>query len=138
VTFADWIEGAVRPPPTVDDLEYHLGTLFPPVRPRGYVEARFLDAQPPGEWFAPVAVLAALLMDRKTTEAARELAASAATAGGWLTAARHGLAQPALRAAATAVAELACQVLDRTDLPAATRDAVAEIVSRRLAGEGSE
>jgi glutamate--cysteine ligase len=136
VTFADWIGGAVRPPPTVDDLEYHLSTLFPPVRPRGYVEARFLDAQPPGEWFAPVAVLAALLVDRATTEAARELAGSATTAEGWLDAARHGLAQPTLRAAATAVAELACQMLARTDLPTATRDAVAEIVSRRLAGGG--
>jgi glutamate--cysteine ligase len=140
VTFEDWIAGAVRPPPTVDDLEYHLGTLFPPVRPRGYLEVRFLDAQPPGEWFAPVAVLAALLADPVTTDAARELAAPVAretgATGAWTVAARRGLADPALRSAAEAVAELAFRAFDRTDLTAATTETVAEIVSRRLAGGG--
>lgn len=134
MTFADWIAGAVRPPPTVDDLDYHLGTLFPPVRPRGYVEARFLDAQPPGEWIAPVAVLAALFADATTTEAAREL--TEPVAGAWSTAARRGLADAALRSTAEAVAELGCRSLDRTDLAPGTRELVAEIVSRRLAGGG--
>jgi len=134
LTFADWIAGAIRPAPTVDDLDYHLGTLFPPVRPRGYVEVRFLDAQPPDEWIAPVAVLASLLADATTTEAATELAEP--VAGAWSTAARRGLADPALRGAASAVAELACRALERTDLTPATRDAVAGIVSRRLAGGG--
>lgn len=132
VTFADWIGGKVRPPPTVGDLEYHLGTLFPPVRPRGYLEVRFLDAQPPAEWFAPVAVLAALLADPATTDAARDLADGAST--GWATAARRGLADRALRSAAAAVADLAVAAMERTDLTVATREAVAEIVSRRLAG----
>jgi glutamate--cysteine ligase len=132
MTFVDWIGGAVRPPPTIDDLDYHLGTLFPPVRPRGYLEVRFLDAQPPDEWIAPVAVLAALLADPGTTEAALDL--TGPVAGAWSTAARRGLADPALRTAAEAVAALACQALDRTDLDPATRDTVAEIVSRRLAG----
>jgi glutamate--cysteine ligase len=134
MTFAEWIGGAVRPPPTVDDLDYHLGTLFPPVRPRGYLEVRFLDAQPPGEWIAPVAVLAALLADPSTTQAAQELAAP--VAGAWSTAARRGLSDPALRAAAEAVAGLACRALDRTDLTPAAQQAVAGIVSRRLAGGG--
>ncbi|HEY8472981.1 MAG TPA: ergothioneine biosynthesis glutamate--cysteine ligase EgtA [Natronosporangium sp.] len=134
VTFADWITGKVRPPPTVDDLEYHLGTLFPPVRPRGYVEVRFLDAQPPAEWFAPVAVLAALLADPETTDQARSLAGAVEI--DWVAAAQRGLADPGLRSAATAVAELAMAALDRTDLSEATRAAVAEIVSRRLAGGG--
>jgi glutamate--cysteine ligase len=132
VTFADWIAGAIRPPPTVDDLEYHLGTLFPPVRPRGYLEARFLDAQPPRQWFAPVAVLAALLANDATTDAARDVAAP--VAGAWITAARRGLADPAVRRAAAAVSDLACRRLDQTDLSEATRDAVADTVSRRLAG----
>ena len=35
-----------RDPPTTDDLDYHVSTLFPPVRPRGYLEVRYLDAQP--------------------------------------------------------------------------------------------
>lgn len=132
MAFADWIGGAIRPPPTIDDLDYHLGTLFPPVRPRGYVEVRFLDAQPPGEWIAPVAMLAALLGDPGTTEVARELAEP--VAGAWSTAARRGLADLALRGAAEAVVDLACRALDRTDLTESTRAAVVEIVSRRLAG----
>lgn len=132
VTFADWIAGALAPAPTVADLEYHLGTLFPPVRPRGYVEARFLDSQPPREWFAPVAVLAVLLATDATTERARDLAAG--VGGAWRTAARFGLADPALRRAAAGVADLACRELARTDLPPAAQAAVADIVSRRLAG----
>jgi glutamate--cysteine ligase len=134
LTFADWVGGAVRPAPTVDDLDYHLGTLFPPVRPRGYLEVRFLDAQPPDEWIAPVAVLTSLLAEPTTTGAAREL--TEPVAGAWSTAARRGLGDPALRNAAERVAELACRMLDRTGLSPATRDTVARIVSRRLAGGG--
>jgi glutamate--cysteine ligase len=132
VRFVDWIAGALHPPPTVADLEYHLGTLFPPVRPRGYLEVRFLDAQPPGLWFAPVAMLAALLADPAATEAAER--ACAPVSGAWLTAARRGIADPAVRRAAAGVAEVADQALSKTDLTTAARDPVAEIVSRRLAG----
>lgn len=32
--------------PTLDDLAYHVTTLFPPVRPRGFLEVSYLDAQP--------------------------------------------------------------------------------------------
>ena len=53
VTFADWIDGALPRPPTADDLDYHLSTLFPPVRPRGYLEVRYLDTQPGRDWLAP-------------------------------------------------------------------------------------
>mgnify|MGYP000225654865 CR=1 FL=1 len=40
--------------PTTDDLTYHLTTLFPPVRPRGWLELRMIDGLPP-EWW-PVAL----------------------------------------------------------------------------------
>jgi len=136
VSFAEWINGGLSPAPTVDDLDYHLSTLFPPVRPRGYLEVRYLDAQPPDRWFAPVAVLAALLADDATTGAARDLAAP--VAGAWETAARRGLADPGVRGAATAIADLACRALDRTGLPRGLREAVADDVSRRLAGGGSD
>ncbi|GAB3842617.1 hypothetical protein GCM10029963_15970 [Micromonospora andamanensis] len=33
VTFADWIDGALHRPPRVDDLEYHVSTLFPRYAP---------------------------------------------------------------------------------------------------------
>ncbi|MET8150512.1 ergothioneine biosynthesis glutamate--cysteine ligase EgtA [Actinoplanes sp. NPDC049668] len=135
VTFADWIGGALPGPPVVGDLDYHLSTLFPPVRPRGYLEVRYLDAQPGGEWIAPVAVLAALVADDAITDAAR--AAAAPTAGRWVPAARHGLADPAVRACATELLDLACRHLDRTGLPPAVRDVVTGIVERRLRGAGT-
>lgn len=131
VTFRDWIGGALPGPPTADDLRYHLSTLFPPVRPRGYLEVRYLDAQPPGEWLAPVAVLAALLGDPVTLGLARE--ASAPVADRWTVAARHGLADPALAAAANTLFDLAARALDRTDLAPATQKEISHILERRLA-----
>jgi glutamate--cysteine ligase len=130
MTFGDWIAGGLPRPPTVDDLDYHLGTLFPPVRPRGYLEVRYLDAQPRDEWIAPVAVLGSLLADDATTDAARAAVAPAATR--WLPAARDGLADPVVAAAAAAVLDLACRRLDRTGLPPGTQDRVTDIVHRRL------
>ncbi|MET0491911.1 MAG: ergothioneine biosynthesis glutamate--cysteine ligase EgtA [Actinoplanes sp.] len=130
VTFADWIEGALPEPPDYDDLEYHLSTLFPPVRPRGYLEVRYLDAQPGEEWIAPAAVLTALLADDALTDQARALAAP--TADSWIPAARDGLADPAIRATATQLLDLACRHLDRTGLPQPVRDLVTGIVDRRL------
>ncbi|AGZ45976.1 glutamate--cysteine ligase GCS2 [Actinoplanes friuliensis DSM 7358] len=134
VTFADWIGGALPRPPVIDDLDYHLSTLFPPVRPRGYLEVRYLDAQPGEEWIAPVAVLAALLSDDTITDAARALAAP--TAGQWVSAARHGLADPVIRAGATDLLDLACRHLDSTGLPSGVRDVVTDIVDRRLVRAG--
>ncbi|GAA1824281.1 ergothioneine biosynthesis glutamate--cysteine ligase EgtA [Planosporangium flavigriseum] len=132
VTFADWIAGALTPPPTTEDLDYHLGTLFPPIRPRGYLELRFLDTQPADEWFAPVAVVSALLDDDRALDAAR--AACEPVEGRWLDAARLGLSDPALATAAARVCEEASRALDRTDLPAADRAAVLDILDRRLPG----
>jgi glutamate--cysteine ligase len=129
VSFADWLAGAIPRPPTVADLELHLSTLFPPVRPRGYFEVRYLDAQHPDGWLAPVAVLAALFADESTVDRVRELCAP--VAGRWLDAARLGLADRSLAAAARSVLDLALGRLDRTDLPADLR----EHVIRRLEGE---
>jgi glutamate--cysteine ligase len=53
---------------------YHLGTLFPPVRPRGgYLEVRYLDAQPCERIEAAVASLAALLGEPVARREALEL-----------------------------------------------------------------
>jgi glutamate--cysteine ligase len=131
-SFADWINGALGDPPTRADLDYHLTTLFPPVRPRGYLEVRYLDQQPRREWHVPVAVLAALLLDDASIDRVRDLCAP--VAGRWLPAARHGLARPEIARAARAVADLAGRLLPRTGLPARTCDDVNELVGRRLAG----
>ncbi|GIG87296.1 ergothioneine biosynthesis glutamate--cysteine ligase EgtA [Plantactinospora endophytica] len=137
ITFRDWLAGALPGSPTTDDLDYHLSTLFPPVRPRGYLEIRYLDAQPGGEWIAPVGVLAALLGDDRTRDEAR--AACEPVAGRWAEAARSGLRDPLLGNAADTLLDLALRSLDRTGLPPATREEITRIVARRLTAvrEGS-
>jgi len=133
-TLADWLAGALPDPPTAADVDYHLSTLFPPVRPHGYLEVRYLDSQPGDDWIAPVALLAALFADRRVTEAALELALP--VAGSWHAAYRSGLADPALRRAATALAGLAADRLE-AGLPAEVRAHVADTLHRRLRAAGT-
>jgi glutamate--cysteine ligase len=130
VTFADWLSGALPGRPSSADLDYHLTTLFPPVRPQGYLEVRYLDTQPVGEWLVPVAVIAALLSDPAVTAAARD--ACAPTVGRWLPAAQHGLRDGTLAAAAIAVFELACCALPALDAPVEVQLLVEEITEHRV------
>lgn len=70
-TFGDWVSGRTSlPRPTEDDLAYHLTTLFPPVRPRGWFELRCLDALPDGMWQVAAAVTTALVEDEQAADAA--------------------------------------------------------------------
>ncbi|MEE6259723.1 ergothioneine biosynthesis glutamate--cysteine ligase EgtA [Plantactinospora sonchi] len=131
VSFRDWLAGALPRPPTTADLDYHLSTLFPPVRPRGYLELRYLDAQPDGEWIAPVALLSALLDDDRTRDAARAVAEP--VAGRWAEAARRGLRDPVLARVADEVLDLGLRALDRTGLPVPVRTEIERIVAGRLA-----
>jgi glutamate--cysteine ligase len=130
VTFADWLSGALPGRPSIADLDYHLTTLFPPVRPQGYLEVRYLDTQPVGQWLVPVAVLAALLADPAVTAAARDACAPAA--GRWWLAAEHGLHDDTLAGAATAVFELACDALPALNGPAEVQLLVEEITEHRV------
>ncbi|MBN4683581.1 ergothioneine biosynthesis glutamate--cysteine ligase EgtA, partial [Pandoraea nosoerga] len=53
VPFTDWVDGRVLLDgrrATVADLVYHLTTLFPPVRPRQWLEIRYLDSVPDEVW----------------------------------------------------------------------------------------
>jgi glutamate--cysteine ligase len=70
-TFAEWnARGAVA----MEDWRTHLTTLFPDVRPKGFVEVRAADAVPP-EWYAaPVVFLGGLVYHAPSFDAARELA----------------------------------------------------------------
>ncbi|MBC2642953.1 MULTISPECIES: ergothioneine biosynthesis glutamate--cysteine ligase EgtA [unclassified Rhodococcus (in: high G+C Gram-positive bacteria)] len=108
VTFADWADGAldgVIERPTAADLDYHLTTLFPPVRAAGHLEVRYLDAQPGDQWRVPVAAIDALLSGPGAM--AEALAAALPTSERWRDAAEFGLADLELRAAATALLSLA-------------------------------
>jgi glutamate--cysteine ligase len=134
MTLLDWVRGALPEPPTADDLDYHLSLLFPPVRPRGYLEVRYLDAQPGPDWIVPVAMVTALLDDPATTEAALEIAAPVADR--WTVAWRRGLADRRLRRAATALADLAAAKLDRGGLAPWVRAHVIDTIDRRLRAAG--
>jgi glutamate--cysteine ligase len=123
ITFAGWIAGALGARPTYADLAYHLTTLFPPVRPQGHLEVRYVDAQPGGGWLVPVAVLWALTSDEKALEAAVE--AADPVSGQWVAAARRGLGDPAIGRAARRVLAAA-----QATLGGDPADAVAQFASR--------
>ncbi|MGW5646322.1 ergothioneine biosynthesis glutamate--cysteine ligase EgtA [Saccharopolyspora sp. NPDC003752] len=132
ISFAEWIHGALPHPPTRDDLDYHLSTVFPPVRPRGYFEVRYLDAQPGQDWMLPAGALIALFRDESTVD--KVLAMTSPAVGRWVQAARHGLLDPALARSARDVFELACRHLEEEpDSPAGLAGRLADFVARRLA-----
>jgi len=146
--FRDWVAdgagGRLRPP-TADDLEYHLSTLFPPVRPRGHFELRMIDAQPGDGWIVPLAVSSALLSDAQAEDAAFAAVApiwngqppgwpASATASDtgdardddppWIRAARCGPADPAISRASRECFAAAREALDRMAVPPGVTAAV--------------
>jgi glutamate--cysteine ligase len=140
LTFRDWLRGAGERRPTADDLTYHLSTLFPPVRPRGHLELRMIDAQP-GEdgWIVPLAVTAALFDDPEAAETAyrtvkplaeRALALPAPHNPLWIDAARYGLADPELHEAAITCFAAALEALPRIGATTEVTDAVAAYLDR--------
>jgi glutamate--cysteine ligase len=125
LTFAAWMErGHELGWPTLEDFEYHLTTLFPPVRPRGWLELRMLDSLPDPWWRVAAGVATALLEDTDAGAAALEAVTGGSGGVGvtdhWRSAARHGLSDPALRAAAQAVFPAALDGLGRLGADRAT------------------
>lgn len=133
VTFAEWIDGALEPTPTRADLDYHLTTLFPPVRPQGHLEVRYLDQQAGDEWVVPLVVVAALMHDPDTVARAR--AAAEPAVDRWTAAARHGLADRILRRAAGEVFAQAHRTLAGpafADVPDDVHELVDRVISERV------
>lgn len=131
MTFGEWLSGGPRGYPTHEDLTYHLTTLFPPVRPRGWFELRMIDAQPQAYWVVPPAVVTALLDD----PIAADLAAEAAepVAGRWTDAARDALTDPALARAARRCFDIARAALPRLGAGPQLLARVDEFVDRYVA-----
>jgi glutamate--cysteine ligase len=127
VTFADWIAGALAERPTFGDLEYHLSTLFPPIRAQGHLEVRYVDAQRGEGWVVPAAVLWALTRHPVALDLA--LSAAEPVVGQWRLAAQYGLGDRSLARAAEAVlaAAQACLV---GSAPPSVRDAVDRFAAR--------
>ncbi|WP_278312509.1 glutamate-cysteine ligase family protein [Lolliginicoccus levis] len=115
-----WIDQGAGSPigraPTVDDVDYHLTTLFPPVRPKGFFEIRYLDQQPDQRWDLPVAVIAALVSSPATVEQAHAIAEPVSTL--WARAARLGTSNPELARAARELLMLAARHCDDATLAA--------------------
>ncbi|MFJ4364037.1 ergothioneine biosynthesis glutamate--cysteine ligase EgtA [Streptomyces chartreusis] len=143
LSFREWTRSGAPRPPTQEDLDYHLTTLFPPVRPRGHLELRMIDAQP-GEdgWIVPLAVTTALFDDPEAAETAyravKPLAERAVSRPAphnplWLDAARSGLADPELREVADVCFAAALEALPRLGATTAVTDAVAAYRDRYVA-----
>jgi glutamate--cysteine ligase len=132
LTLREWIDSGDQL--TTADIDLHLSMLFPPVRPQGYLEIRYLDAQPGEEWIAPLALLAALFAGPGPVE--QVLRCCADGADRWQQATEHGLADPVLRSIAAPLLEIARPGLDGLGLPPDVREQVDRVLHRRLC-EGS-
>ena len=108
MTFREWLDDGR---PDVADFAYHLTTLFPPVRPQGWLELRMIDALPEPYWPVPIAVVAALIDDPLAADIAAEAAEPAADR--WHEAARDALTDPVLARAAVRCFEAARDALPR-------------------------
>jgi ergothioneine biosynthesis glutamate--cysteine ligase EgtA len=129
VSFASWVTGAadLGRAATLDDLDYHLSTLFPPVRPKGFLEVRCLDAVP-HRWMPGLAGLATTLLDDPVAaDRAAEICEPVVDA--WTSAARDGLSDPTLARAARACVQIA---VDRA--PVELKTAMSSYAELVLAG----
>ncbi|KOG34176.1 ergothioneine biosynthesis glutamate--cysteine ligase EgtA [Streptomyces resistomycificus] len=140
LTFREWTRSGVPRPPTREDLDYHVTTLFPPIRPRGHLELRMIDAQPGDDgWIVPLAVTTALFDDPEAAETAyrivkplaeRAYALPAPHNPLWTDAARRGLTDPELHEAAVACFGVALEALPRLGATAEVTAAVTEYRDR--------
>ncbi|HEX2904707.1 MAG TPA: glutamate-cysteine ligase family protein [Jatrophihabitans sp.] len=128
-TVASWLD--TGRPLTTADLDLHLSMLFPPVRPQGYLELRYLDAQPAGQWLGPLVLLTALFAGplQPVVEICLPVGAR------WQPATEIGLADPQLAAAAGQLAQLVPDALDRVPLTAADRELAQQLIDARLTAQ---
>ncbi|MFI6574953.1 ergothioneine biosynthesis glutamate--cysteine ligase EgtA [Nocardiopsis sp. NPDC050513] len=117
-TFAEWLDGTGPRAATLADLEFHLSTLFPPVRPRGWWELRMIDALPHRWWPVPLALTAALLDDPAARSTAEEAVERLCGPGVpvprlWLRSAQRGMADPDVAECANACVDAAVRALPR-------------------------
>jgi glutamate--cysteine ligase len=79
------------------------------VRPRGWLEVRYIDAQPAAFWPVPLAVLWALVSEPAADE--HVLAAARPVRDAWEAAAQTGLRHPAIAHAADTCFKVALDIL---------------------------
>jgi len=129
LTFSRWMaEGHALGYPTLDDFAYHLTTLFPPVRPKGWLELRMIDAVPDPWWQVAAAVTTALLDDPEAFDVAER--ACGPIAGCWAEAAVHSLGHPALASATRTCFAAAVAALPRLGVHGDTVVATESFIDR--------
>jgi ergothioneine biosynthesis glutamate--cysteine ligase EgtA len=140
LTMRGWLNGefpGLRPP-TVADVDYHMTTLFPPVRPRGWLELRMIDTQHGDEWLVAAAVATVLFDNRTAAETAWAATEPLVAAGRdpipgaelWERAARLALSAPELRKAALTCFAAADKALADLDGGGRVRQAVSTFAER--------
>ncbi|MDS1271636.1 ergothioneine biosynthesis glutamate--cysteine ligase EgtA [Lipingzhangella sp. LS1_29] len=136
--FRDWLSSDRHRHPTQEDLSFHLSTLFPPVRPRGWFELRVIDAPPRAWWPVPLAVVSALVDDPIAADTARAATERLARTGRsdhlWLRACRDALHDPHIAACARACFEATRAALHRAG--AATLASLVDAYTERFVDPG--
>ena len=132
-----------RPPqdvPAQADPRDWWSRFFPPVRARGRLELRMIDAQPGDGWMIPVLLTTALLDDHAAAQAAWSATESLCPASSpfppqraWNRAARLGVSAFELAKAALVCFEAADAALTRAGVPAPLREAVSTFAERYTA-----
>src|SRR5688500_255166 len=128
-SFFEWMQTGS---PTLEDWTFHLSTLFPEVRPRGYFELRSADAVSPEHLAAAISVIVGLVYDESMSRAAADLVGRA-DAAALLIAGRAGLEEPAIREKAIALTHRAiagCESLGDRYISAAAVDSAAYFFDR--------
>lgn len=96
LTMRSWVSGHGPRSPTLADFDYHLTTLFPPVRPKGWLELRCLDMIP-----RPCIEVALLVTQAVCDPAvAAELETTLTDVPGMRQAAQAGLSSPTIHRSA--------------------------------------
>ena len=108
--FGHWV---ARGEVTLEDWRRHLTTLFPEIRPRGFLEVRCIDALPARWCHVPVSLVAGLIADSRSLGEAAEVVGSPDSML-LQDAARLGLRDPRLGRGAAALFEIALRAGERT------------------------
>ncbi|MEU6794674.1 glutamate-cysteine ligase family protein [Nonomuraea wenchangensis] len=129
LTMRQWLRGAGPRRAHLDDLDHHLRSVLPPVRPRGYLELRMIDAQEGDNWVVPVVTVSALLDDLHASRAVRRIAETLPLPSmreTWMTAARDAMGDPRLAEAAQRCMAVVIDALERMEVPGWVRPIVHE------------
>jgi glutamate--cysteine ligase len=127
-TLRAWLDaGGERPDD--DDVTHHLSTLFPPVRPRGYLEVRWLDALPARWRDVAICAVAALCVDERALWRAMDAVPTwdSTSPSAWARAARDGVRDDSLRATACQLLAVAAAAAARAPQGWLPADAAARI-----------